>query len=383
MTFRTSVLALAGILAILAGCSGASLVGDDPGGTSRRVPVAASGAAPWSVAGPSYGVATDRAMPLPGIEGPPASSAGAPPPARPMLVSGTFVGHKIIQLRGDLDSLQRAVATHDAQLRQVRSNLTSNAETFHGTVAAINVRLQVGTTPGNPILLQQWNEAQAQLTRLDNEVGRLNDLVNRVASDGALAAYLIDSVQQAFQLTGAVEDDHRQLRELQDEVRRTQVRVERLLDEINQDVARQRDYVSGERTRLAGLGAAITAGGLFSGGAALRAPADYGLRPPAASGTMGGADGRRPFVVIRFDRPNVVYEQPLFTAISEAVERQPDVSFEVVAVSPQGGSLAPARRNAERVMRSLTDMGVPAQRVQLTARTSDAAGTEEVHIFVR
>ena len=35
------------------------------------------------------------------------------------------------------------------------------------TIAAIEARLQVGTTPGNPILVQQWNEAQSELDRIN------------------------------------------------------------------------------------------------------------------------------------------------------------------------------------------------------------------------
>src|SRR3546814_6499297 len=42
--------------------------------------------------------------------------------------------------------------------------------------------------------------------------------------------------------------------------------------------------------------------------------------------------------VIRFDRPNVQYEQPLYSAVSRALERRPDAFFDVVAVSPQSGN---------------------------------------------
>jgi hypothetical protein len=99
---------------------------------------------------------------------------------------------------------------------------------------------------------------------------------------------------------------------------------------------------------------------------------------------------RRPLVVIRFDRPNVEFEQALYTAVSRALERKPQAAFDLVAVAPASGTAADvarsanvARRNAENVLRSLTSMGLPASRVTLSAGTSGEAQTNEVHIYVR
>ena len=45
--------------------------------------------------------------------------------------------------------------------------------------------------------------------------------------------------------------------------------------------------------------------------------------------------------------------------------------------------LANAKRNAESVMRSLTEMGLPASRVQLQSTTSTQTQNTEVHVYVR
>ena len=99
---------------------------------------------------------------------------------------------------------------------------------------------------------------------------------------------------------------------------------------------------------------------------------------------------RRPLVVIRFDRPNVEYEQALYTAVSRALERRPSATFDLVAVAPNRGNAAQvtvaastSKRNAESVLRSLSDMGLPLDRVRLSAMTSGQAATNEVHIYVR
>ncbi len=95
-------------------------------------------------------------------------------------------------------------------------------------------------------------------------------------------------------------------------------------------------------------------------------------------------------MVIRFNQPNVDYEQALFTVVSRALDRRPNAAFDLVAVAPAVGSAAQvslatgkSRRNAEGVLRSLTNMGLPADRITLSATSSPSAQVNEVHVYVR
>jgi hypothetical protein len=259
-------------------------------------------------------------------------------------------------------------------------------------VAAINSRLQVGTTPGNPVLTSQWNAAQTQLDAISRDIALLNSLANRVASDSATTSYLLETTRATYGLSGAVDEDHSQLAILEDEVNRTVVLVDRLLNELAEDINRQSGYVGRERKNLTTLSVAVKNGELMGASLANRA---FGVAPSSARSRPGGSaavtsGGRRPLVVIRFDRPNVEYEQALYTAVSRALERRPQAGFDLVAVAPGQGSAAQvarganaARRSAENVLRSLTSMGLPASRVSLSAGTSGQAQTAEVHIYVR
>ena len=94
--------------------------------------------------------------------------------------------------------------------------------------------------------------------------------------------------------------------------------------------------------------------------------------------------------MIRFDRPNVEYESALFNAVSAALNRRPGSEFEIIAVTPNQGTPAQvalaandARRDAERVLRSLTAMGLPPARVNLSAASSADARTNEVQLYIR
>jgi hypothetical protein len=107
------------------------------------------------------------------------------------------------------------------------------------------------------------------------------------------------------------------------------------------------------------------------------------------SGTTNIAD-RRPLVTIRFYRTKVQYEKALFAAVSLALERRSDVMFDLVAVAPQLDSPTEStlhseasKRNAENVFRSLTGMGLPPERVSLSATTSANVQSDEVQIYVR
>jgi hypothetical protein len=314
---------------------------------------------------------------------PPGVTAGAP--------TGTFVGQKVSTLRGDLQGLQATLSRQNGALQSIRNDTVQDSQRYHGTVAAINARLQVGTTPGNPILNQQWNAAQSELDKITDDVLKMNRLANDVTSSSTMAAFLLDSVRSARSLSGAVDEDHRQLRILEDETNRTVVLVERLLTELSDDANRQQQYVASEKQNLNTLALGIKNGALFGASLSSRvnaAPASYdgaGYAPPRSA---IAADS--PLVTIRFDRPNVNYEPALYAAVKSALDRRPNATFDVVAVSPVGTTpgqqalaASTARRNADTVVRSLTSMNLPAGRVRVSSTSSAAASTGEVQVFVR
>lgn len=304
--------------------------------------------------------------------------AGAPVQAGP---TGTFVGAKIAQLRTDLASMQAAVQAHTGDLARIRANIAGTTQAFQANIGAIRARLQAGTTPGNPILVRQWNDAQVLLDQMNAHIAQLNSLSNRAAADAGLASFLLESTRSAYELAGAMEEDHRQLGLLEDDVNKTVVSADRVLNETADEIRRQNDYLGRERENLQMLSVAVKNGELYGD---TLASAAYGARGGAVS-EGPGQPARRPLVVVRFDRDNVDYQQALYTAVSRAMERRPGAAFDVVAVSPAGGArgTSTARRYAERVARSLAEMGLPADRVNLTASTSTDTTTNEVHVYVR
>ncbi len=300
-----------------------------------------------------------------------------------MPAGGTIVGQKASQIAGDLDRLKGTIGQQRSQMQQITQQIIADSETYHGTIAAIEARLQLGTTPGNPVLTRQWSEAQSELDRINADVQQMDQLSSQVGNDASLAAYLLDSVRAARTLSGGVDEDFRRLSLLEDDTNATTVQIDRLLTELATNIQRQQQYVSSARNDLNVLALAIKNGQLY--GASLTNARQPG---PVAPTMVSAID--RPLVVIRFDRPNVSYENALYTAVKGALDRRPSATFEVVAVSSTGGtpgtqamSETSSRRNAESVMRSLTQMGLTSDRVRLSTAQSATAGSGEVDVFVR
>jgi len=319
--------------------------------------------------------------------------AAKPVNTQPKLSSastGTFVGKKVDAMRGDLGKLQKAVGRLDERMRQIRGGSASATNRYYGVVAAIDAKLQAGTTPGNPVLVQQWNEAQKQLKRIEASISQMNNLSNDAGSEASVAGYLLDSVRATYTLSGAVDQDHVDLRALEDEVNQSVVVIDRLLNELSEDLNRQTTYLANERRNLTAMSIAIKNGERYGASLANRAFAQAEVKASLAARTRGPDPAARPLVVIRFDRSRVNYERVLYNAVSRALERKPGAAFDIVAVSPRTGSAAQVvlnstavKRNAESVMRTLSEMGLPSSRVNLIATSIGSAQSNEVRIYVR
>jgi len=317
---------------------------------------------------PAPAVASAQAMP------------GVLPPLPTALPDGqvTAVGQRAAQLREQANALQARVQERAEQIQQARAGAIEMSQRYYSTTAGINARLQVGTTPGNPILRQQWAQANQELDRMAGEVGRLSAAVSQVQQDASQAAFLLEQVRAAYAVQGAVDEDHRQLAQTEDQVNRTVVTIDRMQSELTEDVRRQTAYVAQERSNLNTLQIAITAGALTGPSLANRPVAMVGTQPVAR------APGSRPLMTIRFDRPNPAYEQQLYAAVSRVLERRPTATFEVVGVAAGGDQLAAAaaRRQADQVARSLGALGVSTDRVRVSQSVGTGGASNEVLLYI-
>ncbi|HPQ50120.1 MAG: hypothetical protein KDJ26_06250 [Alphaproteobacteria bacterium] len=311
--------------------------------------------------------------------------------------SDTMVSRKIGDIHKDLGSLQQDMAKLSERILGLEKTNQSEAAGYYASTATISTQLQSGTTPGNPRLLQKLANAQDSLDKLARNVNDMNELAIEITKSGSVASYLLEGARSAYGLTGAVEEDHVQLAQLEDSINNTIIIIDRLQNNINDDITRTSAYLATERNNLRTMSLAVSDGNLLGKSLSSRpftsaakkteivemAKVAMPDQPPAPSNP-------RPLVKIRFDRENVDYEQPVYIALNEAMEKFPDARFELVAVYPSEGNAAQAaiestksRRNAERVLRSMTQMGLPMDKVDISYAASSDASSSEVHIYVR
>jgi len=300
--------------------------------------------------------------------------------------TGTGVSNTVANLRNQVMGVEEHISANAQRLASLRAQAIDNATAYFQAKARITARLQVGTTRGNPELVAEWNTAQAALDQLTVNINAMNALGGDVANDSSTTHFVLDQITATFNVSGAVDEDHRQLSVLEDETNQTIILIDRLLKNVADDVQRQTAYAANERANLTTLASAIKNGELY--GSDLAAP--MVTSQGGGGGAMQVAAGGTPLVVIRFDRPNVDYQQILYAALSQALQSRPGAGFSVVAVSPTRGSVeavqlaqTSAKRHAQEVMRSITEMGVPASRLGVASSTDPGATASEVRVFVR
>lgn len=119
-------------------------------------------------------------------------------------------------------------------------------------------------------------------------------------------------------------------------------------------------------------------------------PAGLTGAAPAVDEREASRDQPIPYVVIRFDRPKITYEDALYSALSRALDRYPAAAFDVVLAMPPlvaGANAEEATARGERRMEDIvllmTDIGLPSERVRIAATTDAAADVDEIRIYVR
>lgn len=181
----------------------------------------------------------------------------------PVTQTGTStVRARVAQLRADQSALANAISQQQSQLATTRGQISSESQSYAGTVNGITSRLQSGTTPGNPDLVNQWNTAQAKLDAVVLGVGTLNSLATQVTTEASVAGYLLENVRATYAVGGAVEEDHRNLRSIESETTSSMQQIDRLIADLNAEIARSNGFLARERPNLAALAYGVNLGRL-------------------------------------------------------------------------------------------------------------------------
>ena len=302
----------------------------------------------------------------------------------------TYVGQRILEMQEEFNKLDADIKQGEDSFEELKFNGIKSAENYHSIVAAIAARLQIGTTPGNPILLNQYEQAQTELAEVGAQGQNLVDVGNQIALFSTRVSYLLEQARSAKKLRGAVDEDHRNLSSFQDTLKRRNVDVLRTLEDLNETVRRRDIFLAAERRRLTQLANAISIGESFGLGLGTLGSL------PAINDNENSEQGRRsesisvspnPIAIFRIDEQDN-YEQNLFGAISATLDKAPKSRFTLVAVSSSAGNpseqaerAANARNDVSRLISSLISMGMPVDRISVSSLSVANVENTEVRLY--
>ncbi|MAJ24617.1 MAG: hypothetical protein CMP36_03815 [Rickettsiales bacterium] len=299
----------------------------------------------------------------------------------------TYVGQRIIEMEDEYNRLNTDIRQGEENFQDLRLNGIKSAQNYHSIVAAIAARLQIGTTPGNPILLSQYENAQTELADVGVQGQSLVEVGNQIALFSTRVSYLLEQARSAKKLRGAVDQDHRNLSSFEDALKRRSVDVLRILQDLNETVRRRDIFLAAERRRLTQLANAISIG--ESTGLGL------GTINSLPAVNSDNADERRtdnnvspnPIAIFRIDEQEN-YEQNLYGAISATLDKSPKSKFTFVAVSSSAGNAseqaeraANVREDVSKVISSLVSMGMPVDRVSVSTMSVANVENTEIRLY--
>ena len=300
----------------------------------------------------------------------------------------TYVGQRILEMQEEFNKLDADIKQGENSFEELKFNGIKSAENYHSIVSAIAARLQIGTTPGNPILLNQYEQAQTELAEVGAQGQNLVDVGNQIALFSTRVSYLLEQARSAKKLRGAVDEDHRNLSSFQDTLKRRNVDVLRILEDLNQTVRRRDIFLAAERRRLTQLANAISVGESFGLGLGTLGSL------PATNDNAGEGDrsennsvSPNPIAIFRINEQDN-YEQNLFGAISATLDKAPKSRFTLVAVSSSAGNpseqaerAANARNDVGKLISSLISMGMPVDRISVSSLSVANVENTEVRLY--
>ena len=378
----------------MAGCASVdeSLFGPPPAATHTASPTATAPAGDTAAAeAPAPAQAEAQPETTPENAAPPPAPVAAATDTGVQLAAiesgtdtGTPVGQTVQKLRGELSALHDKAVTDVQQYSALKGTAAQDLTAYQDAKSRIIIRLQLGTTKGNPQLVKQWNTGQSALDSMTGNINAFATLGTELTADAARAHSQRDTIAATFNMAGGVDEDHRQLTVLQQEAGDLAGALDRLQSDVARSVQRETLFLANERGSLASLAEAIKSGELY---ATTGMPA---IARTASPNSAAGMASEKAIATIRFDRARVNYEQDLYTALNQALQAKPGATFSVVAIAPTRGSAAAVQkaqaqtqRDAQTVLKSMSEMGVPSSRVSLTSATDPAASSPEVRVYAK
>jgi len=208
-----------------------------------------------------------------------------------------------------------------------------------------------------------------------------------IASNMALASYLLEDVRTTQRLVTA--EQALSLSEMEEEVTRLVADIKQQEADVKNESQRYRDYMTAERNKLEAVANASSPASdepkpeQSTTNAAQNIVWEEAPAPNTSDAApLIAPHTAKPLMTIKFNRPDVNYEQPLNGVVAQVLKRYPDASFELVAMS-NAMTDTRALEKAQIIATRLVSLGVVVDRITQSFSYNPGSVNPEVHIFLK
>jgi hypothetical protein len=272
----------------------------------------------------------------------PADSSGEPAAQVPLSQSATE--DALAGVANAIAPLQVRLALNDEQLERLDTALTAQA----GTVANLDPSLS-----GDPV--EAWGTLQMELSRLNNDLERLTRLRAEVAADAASAARQLAVLDQTR--TSVAEDADLAARHasLQGDLNRLLAAIGRQDSAVGAAGDRWEAFSTAQSNRLDLLEPPLEEPEVTP--PPVVTPTRAPIAPVIAAGPRESGDrfkGRQPLATLKFEDPDLAFEEQLRGLLSRVQAQYPDVAFDIESSGADQDKI-------DRVIALLTELDIPAE----------------------
>ena len=299
--------------------------------------------------------------------------------------TGTLVGQRVSSYKDELNTIRSKMNKLSEEFVSLKQSSQKTSQKYHEIVAEMETKLSLGTTPSNPKMVALYNNAQNALQDADINAQNLNNLVAEVSALGSSSGVLAQNIKSTYAVPGALDEDHENLRVLENGTEQTAVALKNLLSEINNDVLSQKTSTENARAQLLRLNDAVARGNFNFAGASA-APALNTSRSSAPKTTTSfSAKPETPLIKISFADENVNYRPNLEAAVANALEYNPNATFLVKGLNPKGKKLSSddSKKYAAQVFADLISLGVSPEKINLSAAQDNLLTIPEVLVYIK
>jgi hypothetical protein len=182
------------------------------------------------------------------------------PTTEAIIPTGTAIGCQVAEIKKTLEILESQIATTIQGTREIYENAILNVNQYHKTTALIEAKLQLGTTPANPQLVELRHKASQQLSQIIATIEVMKGLAQSIGQSSAQVNSLAIQVSQTLRLPGAVDEDHAHLILINDGLRQLGENVRRTLGVVQTNIGRQAEWSIAQGLHLENLSRGIEAG---------------------------------------------------------------------------------------------------------------------------